>query len=50
MEIDTLWHDNQENEAHWLGRVCKVYTLTIENWKLIGHSGALLYDQRAEKS
>ncbi len=43
VDIDTLWRDRQGNEAHWLGRVCKVYTLTEDGWKLFAHHGTLLY-------
>ena len=43
VDIDTLWRDGQGNEAHWLGRVCKVYTLIEDGWKLIGHTGVLTY-------
>ncbi len=43
VDIDTLWIDNEGRENHWKGRVCKVYSLTNGEWKLIMHTGVLNY-------
>jgi ketosteroid isomerase-like protein len=43
VDIDTLWRDSNENDKHWKGRVCKVYTRTEDDWKLIMHTGVLQY-------
>ena len=43
VDIDTLWKDKQGNTAHWFGRVCKVYSLVRDDWKLIMHTGTLVY-------
>lgn len=43
VDIDTLWIDNDGNENHWKGRVCKVYTKIKKEWKLIMHTGTLEY-------
>ena len=43
VDIDTLWRDREGKEDHWFGRVCKVYSLTDNGWKMIMHTGALDY-------
>jgi ketosteroid isomerase-like protein len=43
VDIDTLWRDQQGNDNHWKGRVCKVYTKVGDEWKLIMHTGVLEY-------
>ena len=45
VDIDTLWRNKETNEDfHWKGRVCKIYTLMPDGeWKLIAHFGALEY-------
>ncbi|MFX1297799.1 MAG: YybH family protein [Promethearchaeota archaeon] len=43
VDIDTLWKDSNNNENHWKGRVCKVYTKLKDGWKLIMHTGVLEY-------
>ena len=43
VDIDTLWKDHEGRENQWLGRVCKIYVKNGEEWKLIGHTGALKY-------
>ena len=43
VDIDTLWRDQAGNENHWFGRVCKVYSLTNDEWKMIMQTGALDY-------
>ena len=44
VDIDTLWVDPKtKNQNHWKGRVSKGYTLVEGEWKLIMHTGVLLY-------
>jgi ketosteroid isomerase-like protein len=43
VDIDTLWIDSKGDQNHWKGRVCKVYTNVENEWKLIMHTGALIY-------
>ncbi len=43
VDIDTLWRDSNDNDNHWKGRVCKVYTKMGKDWKLIMHTGVLQY-------
>jgi ketosteroid isomerase-like protein len=43
VDIDTLWRDSNDKDNHWEGRVCKVYTKTGNDWKLIMHTGVLQY-------
>ncbi|MFW9783746.1 MAG: hypothetical protein ACFFFB_15785 [Candidatus Heimdallarchaeota archaeon] len=43
LDIDTLWIDDSRNENHWKGRVCKVYSKVEKEWKMIMHTGVLLY-------
>jgi ketosteroid isomerase-like protein len=43
LDIDTLWQSSDGACQHWLGRVCKVYSRVDGAWKLIMHTGALLY-------
>ncbi|TXT53973.1 MAG: hypothetical protein BAJATHORv1_100058 [Candidatus Thorarchaeota archaeon] len=43
VDIDTLWIDSEGTKQHWLGRVCKVYTKTGNEWKIIMHTGVLDY-------
>jgi ketosteroid isomerase-like protein len=44
VDIDTLWRGEQGCDAHWMGRVCKVYTRMDDGrWKLIMHTGVLAY-------
>lgn len=44
VDIDTLWENRATHEqSHWFGRVSKVYTKTRNGWKLIMHTGALIY-------
>jgi ketosteroid isomerase-like protein len=44
VDIDTLWRRHEDgHEQHWLGRVCKVYSLVDGDWKLTMHTGALQY-------
>jgi len=42
-DIDTLWIDAREQKFHWKGRVCKVYALVKDEWKMTMHSGVLEY-------
>jgi len=42
VDIDTLWRRRQTGEEmRWKGRVCKVYALVGNEWKLTQHTGAL---------
>jgi ketosteroid isomerase-like protein len=44
VDIDTLWREQKSGSTmHWKGRVCKVYTKMKIEWKLIMHTGVLLY-------
>jgi hypothetical protein len=43
VDIDTLWVDKDQNENHWKGRVCKVYSKTGNGWKMTMHTGTLEY-------
>ncbi len=44
VDVDTLWrHKVSNNEFHWKGRACKVYTKTSKGWFLIAHTGLLDY-------
>jgi ketosteroid isomerase-like protein len=44
VDIDSLWRrrDGAE-EMRWKGRVCKVYALVEDEWKMTMHTGALNY-------
>ena len=43
VDVDTLWQDQEGVEFHWLGRAGKGYTKVDGEWKLIMHTGLLLY-------
>ncbi|HWQ03701.1 MAG TPA: nuclear transport factor 2 family protein [Candidatus Nitrosotenuis sp.] len=43
VDIDTLWQDASGNQSHWKGRVCKVYSLCGQEWKMTMHTGVLQY-------
>ena len=44
VDVDTFWRNNKTNEDfHWKGRACKVYTKVSDEWKLIMHTGLLEY-------
>ena len=43
VDIDTLWRDEDGNEDHWIGRVCKVYSKCGDEWKMTMHTGVLDY-------
>ena len=43
VDVDTLWQDQQGGKLHWLGRAGKGYTKVDGQWKLIMHTGLLLY-------
>ncbi len=43
VDIDTLWIDASGAENRWLGRVCKVYSLVGDEWKMTMHTGVLDY-------
>jgi ketosteroid isomerase-like protein len=46
VDIDTLWRDDQNQEQHWQGRVCKVYAKVGDGWKMTMHTGVLDYTDR----
>lgn len=43
MDVDTLWEDKNGKQMHWLGRAGKIYVRVNNEWKLISHTGLLLY-------
>lgn len=43
VDVDTLWEDNNGNQNHWLGRAGKTYTKINNEWKMISHTGLLIY-------
>jgi len=44
VDIDTVWRRRDGAEdIRWKGRVCKVYALVSDQWKLTMHTGALTY-------
>jgi ketosteroid isomerase-like protein len=43
VDIDTLWIDKENNQNHWKGRVCKVYSKVGTEWKMTMHTGVLEY-------
>ena len=43
VDIDTLWVDKDNNQNHWKGRVCKVYSKVCGDWKMTMHTGVLEY-------
>ncbi len=43
VDIDTLRRDNDGKDNHWNGRVCKVYTLVNNEWKMMMQTGVLDY-------
>ena len=47
VDIDTLWRHRETNEDfHWKGRVCKIYTrMSTGEWKFIFQTGALDYSR-----
>ena len=49
VDIDTLWRHRVTNEDfHWKGRVCKIYTkLLTGEWKFYYQTGALSFPPKA---
>lgn len=44
VDVDTLWKRRDDGtDFHWKGRACKIYTKVGEEWKMIAHTGLLLY-------
>ncbi|MFX1328993.1 MAG: hypothetical protein ACFE91_12780 [Promethearchaeota archaeon] len=43
LDIDTLWIDKKNQKNHWKGRVCKIYSKVINEWKMIMQTGVLEY-------
>jgi len=51
VDIDTLWRRRDgADEMRWKGRVCKVYALVGDQWKLTMHTGALTYPRDASET
>jgi catechol 2,3-dioxygenase-like lactoylglutathione lyase family enzyme len=51
VDIDTLWRSRDgADEMHWKGRVCKVYSLIEDEWKMTMHTGALTYPDSTQVS
>jgi len=51
VDIDTRWRDRASDaEARWAGRVCKVYSLVDNEWRLTMHTGALRYPVGASEA
>jgi ketosteroid isomerase-like protein len=47
VDIDTVWRRRADGaEDAWNGRVCKVYALCTDGWKLTMHTGVLRYPPR----
>lgn len=47
VDIDTLWsRQDGADEMRWKGRVCKVYALVGDEWKMTMHTGVLRYPFR----
>jgi len=47
VDVDTLWQHRETGENfHWKGRAGKGYTLTGDGWKLIFHTGLLIYSDK----
>jgi ketosteroid isomerase-like protein len=45
VDIDTVWRRRSDGaEDRWQGRVCKVYALCTDGWKMTMHTGVLVYD------
>lgn len=48
VDIDTLWRRRDgADEMQWKGRVCKVYALVGDEWKMTMHTGVLAYPRDA---
>jgi ketosteroid isomerase-like protein len=43
VDIDTLWKGKNNENNHWKGRVCKVYSKIGKEWKMTMHTGVLVY-------
>jgi ketosteroid isomerase-like protein len=43
VDIDTLWINKKDQQNHWKGRTCKVYTRMGDEWKMIMQTGVLEY-------
>jgi hypothetical protein len=51
VDVDTLWrHRDDGSDQHWNGRACKLYTLVVDEWKLIAHRPARLLLRRGALS
>ena len=48
VDIDTAWRRRDGvDEMLWKGRVCKVYSLADDGWKMTMHTGVLTYPRHA---
>lgn len=45
VDVDTLWRDRENNDFHWKGRACKVYSRVGDAWKMTMHTGLLEYEE-----
>jgi len=43
VDVDTLWRDRNDQDFHWKGRACKVYSRVGTEWKMTMHTGLLEY-------
>jgi ketosteroid isomerase-like protein len=43
VDVDTLWRGPSDEEQHWNGRACKIYTRVHDEWKLLAQTGLLDY-------
>lgn len=51
VDIDTAWRKRAtDDEMRWKGRVCKVYSLVGDEWKMTMQTGALTYPSDASRS
>jgi len=49
VDVDTLWRHRETGEDfHWQGLAGKGYTLTEDGWKLIFHTGLLVYPDETD--
>ena len=49
VDVDTLWrHKETGEDFHWKGLAGKGYTLTGDGWKLIFHTGLLIYPDETD--
>jgi len=49
VDIDTLWVNENGEQNHWKGRVCKVYSKIGNEWKMTMQTGVLDYSAREKE-